>query len=227
MSSTETQSTTDVAPSPSDEAVEGSGAPNVPATTERPMTSPPPAEAPAVAAAVDAAAQLGEERDRLRDQLLRVRADFDNFRKRARRDEVDATRRGKEEVLRELLPVFDNLERAANYAKVATDAKAIGDGVVMVLRLFADSLTRLGGQRLEAVGSVFDPNVHEAIQQMESDKHPAGVVLTEFVPGYNFGDRLLRAAQVVVSKGPGPTVDAVEVIDAVEVVDADETNEAN
>lgn len=151
----------------------------------------------------DPVATLTAERDRYREQLVRTLADFDNYRKRARRDEAEAVRRGKEDVLRELLPVFDNLERAANAAQSATDPKAVAEGVQMVLRLFQDTLTRLGGTRLAAVGQPFDPNQHEAIQQVESDVHAAGVVAQEMVPGYQFGERLLRPAMVVVSKGPG------------------------
>ncbi|MBL8601543.1 MAG: nucleotide exchange factor GrpE [Myxococcales bacterium] len=171
---------------------------NTPETEASAANEAAPAAAPAEP---DLLALLTEERNALRDQLLRSRADFDNFRKRARRDEDDAKKRAKEDVLRELLPVFDNLERAANFSKSSTDAKAIGEGVVMVLRLFEDTLTRVGGSRLKSVGQVFDPNVHEAIQQVEHDEYPAGVVVQEFVPGYQFADRLLRAAQVVVSKG--------------------------
>src|SRR5690349_6300806 len=77
---------------------------------------------------------------RLRDQLLRTAADFDNFRKRTRREVDDAHKRGKEELLRELLPVFDNLERAAVHAGQASDAKAVADGVGMVLKQFQDTL---------------------------------------------------------------------------------------
>ena len=153
----------------------------------------------------DPVAVLTAERDKMKDQLLRTLADFDNYRKRSKREEQDATRRGREEVLRELLPVFDNLERAATYAKTGADAKAIADGVGMVLRLFEDAVTRLGGQRLKSVGQAFDPNVHEAIQQVESAEHAAGIVAIELVPGYQLGERLLRPAMVAVSKGqPAP-----------------------
>lgn len=183
---------------------------------DAPGTPPAPAasndEGPAVveAVAVDPVAQLTDERNALREQLLRARADFDNYRKRARRDEQEAVKRAREDVLRELLPVFDNLERAAHFARTSADGKAIGEGVVMVLRLFEDTLGRLGGSRLKAVGSVFDPNLHEAIQQVDSDEHPAGVVVQEYVPGYQFADRLLRAAQVLVSKGPAAPPPASE-----------------
>lgn len=139
---------------------------------------------------------------RLRDQLLRTAADYDNFRKRSRREQDDAHRRGQQGVLKDLLPVFDNLERAAQAADSASDAKAVAEGVRMVIKQFEGALEKLGIKRIAAVGSPFDPALHEAIQHLESADQPAGVVLFEVQPGYAWGDQLLRAAMVVVSKGP-------------------------
>jgi molecular chaperone GrpE len=137
---------------------------------------------------------------RIRDQLLRTAADFDNFRKRTRREIDDAQKRGKEELLRELLPVFDNLERAVIHAGQASDAKAVADGVGMVLKQFQDTLGKVGIKRIAAVGGAFDPSLHEAIQQVETNDHPAGTIVAEVQPGYAMGDRLVRAAMVVVAK---------------------------
>jgi molecular chaperone GrpE len=150
-----------------------------------------------------AADQLEEARaalQRIKEQLLRMAADFDNYRKRSRREIDDAHKRGREELLRELLPVFDNLERAAAHAGQATDAKAVVDGVNMVLRQFLDTLGKIGIRRISAVGQVFDPMMHEAIHQVESADCPAGTVVEEAQPGYAMGDRLVRAAMVVVAK---------------------------
>lgn len=139
---------------------------------------------------------------RLRDQLLRTAADFDNFRKRSRREQDDAQKRGQSQVLKDLLPVFDNLERAAQHADTATDAKAVAEGVRMVLKQFESTLERMGIKRIATVGMPFDPAIHEAIQHVESGDQPAGVVLHEVQAGYTLGEQLLRAAMVVVSKGP-------------------------
>ncbi|WP_437506950.1 nucleotide exchange factor GrpE [Sorangium sp. So ce1099] len=151
--------------------------------------------------------KLGEvqaEAARLREQLLRTAADFDNFRKRSRREVEDAQRRGRESILKDLLPVFDNLERAASHAESAPDVKSVAEGVRIVAKQFVDTLERMGIKRISAVGKPFDPSVHEAIQQLESTEHPAGVVIAEVQPGYMLGDYLIRAAMVVVSKGsPG------------------------
>ncbi|MDO9017884.1 MAG: nucleotide exchange factor GrpE [Deltaproteobacteria bacterium] len=179
-----------------------SDTPETAASTSPTQSRPPPAaESVSPPPPADPVAVVTAERDKLKDQLLRTLADFDNYRKRSKRDEQDAKHRGREDVLRELLPVFDNLERAATYAKTGADSKAIAEGVVMVLKLFDDTIGRLGGQRLKAVGQPFDPNVHEAIQQVESDEHAAGIVAIELVPGYQLGERLLRPAMVAVSKG--------------------------
>jgi molecular chaperone GrpE len=137
---------------------------------------------------------------RTREQLLRTAADFDNYRKRSRREIDDAHKQGREELLRDLLPVFDNLERAAAHAGQATDAKAVAEGVNMVLRQFLDTLGKIGIRRIAAVGQVFDPTQHEAIHQAETADHPPGTVMEEVQPGYAMGDRLIRAAMVVVAK---------------------------
>jgi molecular chaperone GrpE len=176
-----------------------------------------PESEPATAEASEADAEQAlqdalSEVARIKDQLLRTAADFDNFRKRSRREMEDAERRGREELVRELLPVFDNLERAVVHAGQASDAKSVADGVSMVLRQFVDTLGRLGIKRIEALGVPFDPARHEAVQQIETDKFAPGTVAVEIQPGYMIGDKLLRAAMVVVAKpaekttngSPGP-----------------------
>lgn len=152
----------------------------------------------------DALAEAKANATRFREQLLRTAADFDNFRKRTRRELEDATRRGKEQALKELLPVFDNVERAMNSAATAPDIKSVTDGLRMVNRQFEGALDKLGIKRIQSVGQPFDPSQHEAIQHVDSTEHVAGVIANEVQPGYRMGDYLLRAALVVVSKGPGP-----------------------
>jgi molecular chaperone GrpE len=142
------------------------------------------------------------EASRLKDQLLRTAADFDNFRKRARRELVDAERQGKEELLRELLPVFDNLERATSHAEKATDVQSLADGIKMVMRQFGDTLERVGIERVVTIGAAFDPTVHEAIQHLASRDHSPGTVMAEVQAGYRTSGRLVRPALVVVAKAP-------------------------
>lgn len=150
----------------------------------------------------DPVASLKAELEATRDKYLRTAADFDNFRKRSRRDVDDAEKKGRETLLRELLPVFDNLERAASSAAQAPEAKAIADGVTMVTKQFLSTLERINIRRVPTVGAPFDPNIHEAIQQIETAEQTPGTVIAEVLAGYQMGDRLVRAAMVVVAKAP-------------------------
>ncbi|QQR90941.1 MAG: nucleotide exchange factor GrpE [Myxococcales bacterium] len=152
--------------------------------------------------------KLAKEHTKLKETYLRTAADFDNFRKRTRRDLQAAEIKGKEEALQELLPVVDNLERAVQAASDTSDAKSLIEGVQMVLRLFEDGARRLGIERIGTVGKAFDPTVHEALQQQESDEAAPGTILSEIQPGYLIGSRVLRAALVVVAKPKQKSVEA-------------------
>jgi molecular chaperone GrpE len=161
-----------------------------------------PLDEPTVSIADNELIALRSEAAEAREKLLRTAAEFDNFRKRTRRDLEEAERRGREALLRDLLPVFDNLERALVVANQATDVKALVDGVGMVLKQFTDTLERGGIRRVATVGSPFDPQVHEAIQQVETGDQAPGSVVAEVRAGYSMGERLVRAAMVVVAKAP-------------------------
>jgi molecular chaperone GrpE len=160
-------------------------------------------EPPTSAPSSDPLAQATSEAARLKDAWLRTAADFDNFRKRSRKEIEDARRNGREDLLRAMLPVFDNLERAIQSAQRTADVKAVADGLSLVQRQFTESLGREGIARVPTVGHPFDPAVHEAIQQVETADHAPGTVLAEVQPGYTQGDRLVRAAMVVVAKAKG------------------------
>lgn len=140
------------------------------------------------------------EAARLKEMWMRTAADFDNFRKRSRKEVEDARRNGREELLKELLPVFDNLERAIQSAQRATDVKGVSDGLSMILKQFEATLGRASITKVPTTGTAFDPAMHEAIQQVETDEHPPGTVVAEVQPGYAQGDKLIRAAMVVVAK---------------------------
>ena len=120
----------------------------------------------------------------------------------SRKEIEEVRRRSIEDTLREVLPVVDNLERAADAMDDATDVAAVAQGVQMVLRGFEDIANRLGLRRVPAVGQQFDPTCHDAMQQQETDQHAPGTVVAEVVPGYFLGERLLRPAMVVVAKPP-------------------------
>jgi molecular chaperone GrpE len=170
------------------------------AASDKGGSVPPSSETPPPAPELDPLAHAQAEAARMKDQWLRTAADFDNYRKRARKELEDARRGGREDLLRAVLPVFDNLERAIQSAQRSTDVKAVSDGLSMVARQFVESLGREGITRVQTVGKPFDPSVHEAIQQVETSDHEPGTVLAEVQPGYTQGERLVRAAMVVVAK---------------------------
>ncbi len=190
---------------PDDESADGdratpSGGPSeAGATASTTQSDAPPA--PSSRKPGETLAEVQADAARLKDALLRTAADFDNFRKRTRREIEEAKRNGREDLLRALLPVFDNLERAIQSAQRTSDVKAMTEGLTMVLRQFVDALGREGIARVPTIGRAFDPGVHEAIQQVETSEHEPGTVIAEVQPGYTQGERLLRAAMVVVARG--------------------------
>jgi molecular chaperone GrpE len=145
-----------------------------------------------------------EQYEKARNQLLRVAADFENYKKRAKRDSQDAAHRARDEVLQEFLPVIDNLERALGHAEASEvqDAASLVAGVQMVLRSFQAGMERFGLKGFDSLGQVFDPNLHEALSLRESSDVTPGSVLEEFRRGYHLGERLIRPALVVVAKAP-------------------------
>ena len=151
----------------------------------------------------DRAAALAIERDEMKDRMLRVAADFENWKKRARKEQTDAVATAREAVLRDILEVVDNLERAAGaQANGVVDGAAVMKGVSLVLRLFQQKLERYEVKPFEVTGQPFDPRVHEAVSRVESADVPAGAVAAELQKGYRVGERLLRPALVSVSTGP-------------------------
>ena len=141
------------------------------------------------------------ERDALADSLLRLRAEFENYRRRATRELVEARDRAQGELLSDLLPVLDNLERALDAAEHHEEGKVLG-GVRMTRDMFVDLLRRSGVEEIETVGVAFDPRVHDAMLVQPSD-NDEGVVTAVLERGYRQGERVLRPARVAVSSGPG------------------------
>jgi molecular chaperone GrpE len=139
----------------------------------------------------------------LKDRYLRALADSENARKRIRQQSDDSIRLQRENLLRELLPIVDNLERAVEAARGGGNGKPIVEGVEMVLRGVLDFLKTHGVTQLTSVGQPFDPQRHEAVDQVESNQHPPNTVVNEFHRGYQIGDRVLRPARVAVTRGSG------------------------
>ncbi len=136
------------------------------------------------------------------DRLLRLAADFENYKKRAARDKEDWTKFANEDLLRTILPFIDNLERAINHAQKTSDTGVLIEGVRLTIQQILQSLNKFGLSSFQSVGTPFDPTVHEAMLVVETDKHEPNQVVEEFQKGYLLNDRLLRPATVSVSKPP-------------------------
>lgn len=154
--------------------------------------------------------QQGEELKAARDEArknwdlyLRSQADLENYRKRVQREKQEMARFANEGLLRELLPVVDNLQRAVDHAREEqAESTALLEGVEMTLNQFARTLEKFGVTPVEAVGRPFDPDCHEAMGQVVSEELPPNTVAQELQKGYRLHDRLLRPALVMVSKAP-------------------------
>jgi len=136
------------------------------------------------------------------DRYVRQVAEAENFKKRNARERDDAIRFANEALLKDLLPIIDNLERAIAHAAGSNDGSSLVAGVEMILKGFLDVLNKFGVCQISAVGQPFDPAKHEAMAQVESVEHPPNVVMNELHRGYMFRDRLLRPTLVSVSKAP-------------------------
>ena len=153
------------------------------------------------AAPKDPAAALQAEIDRLRDQALRDRADFENTRKRLQKEKEDAVRYANKDLLERLLPVLDNFELGLSAARQSADNSAVLSGMGMVQKQLEDFARENGLQPIEPVGAKFDPNLHEALGEEPSAEVPEGHVVRQTRKGYKLKERLLRPANVFVSKG--------------------------
>lgn len=143
---------------------------------------------------------LRQERDALVESELRLRAEWENFRKRATREALEAREKAQGHLLAEMLPVLDNLERALDAAEHHDEGKVLG-GVRMVRDMFVDLMRRSGVEEIPTVGAEFDPHVHDAVV-MQPSSQEEGTVTAVLERGYKQGDRVLRPARVVVSSGP-------------------------
>lgn len=144
--------------------------------------------------------ELELEVEEARKAYLYERAELENFKKRTQRERAEAMRYATEPLIRDLLPVVDNLERALQHAK--SGEQSIIEGVGLVLKILMEALARHGVSRVEAVGEVFDPARHEAVAHVESAEHEANRVTEQHQVGYLLHERLLRPALVSVGRGP-------------------------
>lgn len=156
-------------------------------------------ESAVAAGEADQLTALQQERDALQDRLLRTAAEFDNYRKRIDRERRDLSEFAAADVLFELLPILDNLERALQ-APAPPEADAFRKGAELIHRQMLELLRKRGVRPIETLGSDFNPNFHQAVIHEASDQHREGEVMQELQRGYMLGDRLLRPAMVKVAK---------------------------
>ena len=158
--------------------------------------------APSEASPADPAANDGELKA-LNDKYLRLAAEFDNYKRLTQRDQREHIRFGNEQLLKELLPVVDNLERAIKAAKGSKSAEGLVQGVDLTLKQLQGVLGKFGVQSIPTMGQPFDPSGHQAVASVPSTQVPDKHVVEEFQRGYRLHDRILRPAMVTVSSGEG------------------------
>lgn len=163
---------------------------------------PDPSSVPDAGSLAEDLAETQAELARTKDRMLRIAAEFENYRKRAKKEASEAVAQARKSLLAEILPMLDNLERALSHADQQGNVESIVEGIRMVQRQAIGALEKYDIRPIEAMSLPFDPNFHEAVGQSASTEHPAGMVMEEWQRGYMMGDRLLRPSAVVVSVGP-------------------------
>src|SRR5690242_16464423 len=153
---------------------------------------------------LDELKQRAAKADENWDRLLRTTADFDNFKKRAAREKIEAVHYANHSLIQKLLPILDNFEMALAAAQNAEGDQlaSFQSGVAMIQQQLKAALTETGLEEIDATGKPFDPNIHEAVSQQESAETPEDHVLQQLRKGYKLKDRLLRPATVIVAKKP-------------------------
>ena len=143
--------------------------------------------------------QLAAQRGEMYDRLLRAQAEFENARRRTERDRSEFLQFAAMDLVRQILPILDDFERAL---RVETADKEYARGVELIYQRFFDALRKMGLEPIETGGKRFDPNIHEAVQQVRTDEAEDQAILDEFEKGYNFRGKLLRPAKVKVAVKP-------------------------
>jgi molecular chaperone GrpE len=143
------------------------------------------------------------------DRFLRAQAELENYKKRVEREKGSLVRYGNEELIKAILPVIDNLERALNHP-AGDNPDGLVEGIKITLNQLLQVLEKFGVSSIAAVGEPFDPSKHEAMMQVESTEHEPNTVVSEFQKGYVLNDRLLRPAMVSVARLPGETQEGGE-----------------
>ena len=150
----------------------------------------------------DEVAELAQRNAELQDRVLRLQAEFENFRKRTERERMEFAEYAGEQTVRALLPVLDDFERALKAVAPGTTGDEFVRGIELIYNRLSDTLKKQGLEPMMATGARFDPHQHEAIGRLETDEHEDNTVVQEFQRGYNYKGRLLRPAMVQVAVKP-------------------------
>jgi len=145
---------------------------------------------------LDAKNELTEQKDK----FVRLQAETDNFRKRLSREKEEFSQYANERLFKELLPIFDNFERALG--DPSNDIKSLKEGLEMILKQFSSFLEKERVEPIEAIGEKFDPMIHEVLTSEESSELEENTIISQFVKGYMINNRVIRPSQVVISKKP-------------------------
>ncbi|MYL33416.1 nucleotide exchange factor GrpE [Pontibacillus yanchengensis] len=144
--------------------------------------------------------QLRQEKDETYQRLLRLQADYDNFRRRSQKEREDDLKYKSQDLVEELLPIVDNFERALQTEVQDDSAKSFVEGINMVYRQLKDALNKQGVEEIPAVGEEFDPNMHQAVMQVNDENYESNVVVEELQKGYKLKDRVIRPSMVKVNQ---------------------------
>ena len=166
---------------------------------------------------LDAKNELTEQKDK----FVRLQAETDNFRKRLSREKEEFSQYANERLFKELLPIFDNFERALG--DPSNDIKSLKEGLEMILKQFSSFLEKERVEPIEAIGEKFDPMIHEVLTSEESSEHEENTIISQFVKGYTINNRVIRPSQVVISKKPSLESEEVLTEESEECPDKEES----
>ena len=166
---------------------------------------------------LDAKNELTEQKDK----FVRLQAETDNFRKRLSREKEEFSQYANERLFKELLPIFDNFERALG--DPSNDIKSLKEGLEMILKQFSSFLEKERVEPIEAIGEKFDPMIHEVLTSEESSEHEENTIISQFVKGYMINNRVIRPSQVVISKKPSLESEEVLIKEPEESPDKEES----
>ncbi len=166
----------------------------------------------------DEKAKLTEEVLRYKDRLVRLAAEFDNYKKRTGREFTALVKNAGESLITELLPILDNIERALQAPQTSDETRSFAQGFEMIRQQFLEKLEKAGMKEVAAEGTPFDPTRHEAVMAVENEDHPADTVINVVEKGYTLNEKVLRAAKVIVTRTPAKSPEQVD--------QTDQTNQA-